>query len=189
MFSRLGVLTISFVTLCGCDKSSHSSPQESTTMSEWHKRIVVFHKLDNADDPDSLVLGSPASAASIAEFEKSIGYSMPNEFKQLYSEYDGFGTSREGETDWFFLPISKLPEHASEIRDWFQETHPELAKRFVPFVDWGNGDASGYVFSETGTLLPGIFIFEHESYEFEDDQDWEEFLIPVDSSIRAFLTE
>ncbi|BCX48529.1 cell wall assembly/cell protein, KNR4 [Haloferula helveola] len=158
-------------------------------MSEWHKRIVAFHKLDNADDPDSLVLGSPASAASIAEFEKAIGYSMPDEFKELYSEYDGFGTSRDGETDWFFLPISKLPEHASEIRDWFQETHPELAKRFVPFVDWGNGDASGYVFSETGTLLPGIFIFEHESYEFEEDQGWEEFLIPVDSSIRAFLTE
>ena len=158
-------------------------------MSEWHKSIVAFHKLDNADNPDSLVLGSPATAASIAEFEKAIGYSMPNEFKQLYSEYDGFGTSSDGETNWFFLPISKLPEHASEVRDWFQETHPEHAKRFVPFVDWGNGDATGYVFSETGTLLPGIFIFEHESYEFEEDQDWEEFLIPVDSTIRAFLTE
>lgn len=158
-------------------------------MSEWHKNISAFHKLDNADDPDSLVLGPPASAASIAEFEKAVGYTMPDEFKQLYAEFDGFGTNRDGETDWFFLPVSKLPEHASEVRDWFQETHPGIAKRFVPFVDWGNGDASGYVFSETGIPLPGIFIFEHESYEFEEDQDWEEFLIPVDSSIRGFLTE
>jgi len=158
-------------------------------MSEWHKNIVAFHKLDNADDPESLVLGPPASAASIAEFEKAIGYKLPDEFKQLYTEYDGFGTSRDGETDWLFLPVKKLSEHATEVRDWIQKTHPEIAKRFAPFVDWGNGEASGYVFSETGIPLPGIFIFEHESYEFEEEQDWKEFLIPVDSSIRDFLTE
>ena len=52
-------------------------------MSEWHKNIVAFHKLDNADDPDSLVLGSPANAATIAVFEKTVGYSMPEEFKAL----------------------------------------------------------------------------------------------------------
>lgn len=158
-------------------------------MSEWHKNIADFHKLDNADDPDSLVLGSPATATSIVEFEKAVGYSMPEEFKSLYSEYDGFGTTRNGEVDWFFLPISKLADHATAVRDWFQETHPEIAKRFVPFVDWGNGDASGYVFSESGAPEPGIFMFEHENYEFEEDQDWREFLVPVDASIRAFLTE
>ena len=158
-------------------------------MSDWHKSITAFHKVDNADNPDSLVLGPPASSALIAEFEKQIGFTMPDEFKQLYTEYDGFGTSRDGETAWFFLPISKLPEHASGVRDWFQETHPEIAKRFVPFVDWGNGDASGYIFSDSGTPLPAIFMFEHESYEFEEDQDWEEFLVPVDTTIRSFLTE
>jgi hypothetical protein len=175
--------------LFSCDQPKSSTQQESTSMSEWQKNIIAFHKVDNPDDPESLFLGPPASVASIAEFEKAIGYMMPDEFKQLYTEYDGFGTTRDGETDWFFLPVSKLLEHATEVRDWFQETHPELAKRFVPFVDWGNGDASGYVFSEAGIPLPGIFIFEHESYEFEEDQDWEEFLIPVDSSIRDFLTE
>lgn len=158
-------------------------------MSDWRKIIVAFHKLDNTDNPDSLVLGSPATAVSIAEFEKTVGYSMPEEFKTLYSEYDGFGTTREGEVEWFFLPLSKLPGHATEVRDWFQETHPEIAKRFVPFVDWGSGDASGYLFSESGVPEPGVFMFEHESYEFEKDQDWREFLIPVDGSIRAFLTE
>lgn len=105
-------------------------------MSEWHKNIVAFHKLDNADDPDSLVLGSPANAAAIAVFEKTVGYSMPEEFKTLYSEYDGFGTTRKGEVDWFFLPLSKLPGHATEVRDGFQETHPEIAKRFVPSIRW-----------------------------------------------------
>ncbi len=158
-------------------------------MSEWHKNIVAFHKLDNADDPDSLVLGSPSNAATIAVFEKTVGYSMPEEFKALYSEYDGFGTTRKGEIDWFFLPLLKLPGHAAEVRVGFQQTHPEIAKRFVPFVDWGNGDSSGYVFSESGVPEPGIFMFEHESYEFREDQDWREFLDPVDASIHDFLTE
>lgn len=158
-------------------------------MTEWHRNIVAFHNLDNVDDPDSLFLGSPAKATSIADYEKSVGYPMPEEFKELYSEFDGFGTSRDGEVDWFFLPVSKLPEHALIVRDWFQKTHPEIAKRFVPFVDWGNGDASGYVFAESGVPEPGIFIFEHESYEYEEDQDWREFLIPVDASIRDFLTD
>jgi len=157
-------------------------------MSKWHKRIVAFHRLDNADNPNSLVLGSPATAATIAEFEKAANYSMPNEFKALYSEFDGFGTLRDGEVDWFFLPLSKLPEHANGVRSWIQKTHPEIAKRFVPFVDWGNGDASGYVFSESGVPEQGIFIFEHESYEYEEDQDWREFLLPVDTSIVDFLT-
>lgn len=158
-------------------------------MTEWNKSIVAFHNLDNAAARDSLILGSPATIDSIAEFEKAIGFSMPEEFKSLYSEHDGFGTSRHGEAEWFFLPLSELPEHAAEVRDWFQETHPEIAKRFVPFVDWGNGDASGYVFSASGIPEPGIFMFEHESYEFEEDQDWREFLVPVDASIRDFLTE
>ena len=158
-------------------------------MSEWQHNILKFHKLDNADNPDSLVLGEPASGESIAEFEKTIGFSMPEEFKQLYSEYDGFGTKRNGEIDWFFLPLSKISNHATEVRDWFQDTHPDIAKRFVPFVDWGNGDASGYVYSVAGVPEPAIFIFEHEGYEFENNQDWRDFLLPVDSSIRTFLTE
>lgn len=189
MSSSLSSLVVVLLTLGGCDPPKKSTTLESFTMSDWHKSIVAFHKVDNADHPESLVLGTPATAASIAEFEKGIGHAMPDEFKQLYSEYDGFGTLREGETAWFFLPIAKLPELAAQVRDWFQETHPEIAKRFVPFVDWGNGDASGYVFSESGVPEPGIFMFEHESYEFEGDQDWEEFLVPVDASIRAFLND
>ena len=189
MLSKPAQLATVLLMLCGCDQSAKPTTKAPSSMTEWHKNIVAFHKLDNADDPGSLVLGSPANATSIAYFEKAVGYSMPEEFKELYSEYDGFGTTRDGEVDGFFLPVSKLAEHATEVRDWFQETHPDIAKRFVPFVDWGNGDASGYVFSESGVQNPGIFIFEHESYEFEKDQDWWEFLIPVDTSIRDFLTD
>jgi len=38
-------------------------------MSEWHKAIVHFHQIESADDPESLVLGAPATATSLVEFE------------------------------------------------------------------------------------------------------------------------
>jgi hypothetical protein len=158
-------------------------------MTEWHRHILAFHNLDNADNPDSLVLGQAASETALSEFEELIGYKMPAEFRQIYSEFDGFGSTRDSDTEWFFVPISNLIEHSREVLEWFQQTHPEIAKRFVPFVDWGSGDASGYLFSESGLPESGIFMFEHESYDFEAGQNWHEFLFPVDDNICDFLTE
>jgi hypothetical protein len=157
-------------------------------MSDWYQIISAAHQLDHPEAPDSLVLGAPADAVSIAAFEKAIGYCLPEEFKELYLKYDGFGRSGKTEVCWFFLPMSELPRHVAEVREWFQETHPEIARRYVPFVDWGDGDASGYLFSESGVPEQAIFMFEHESYEFEKDQDWRDFLMPVDKSIRDLIT-
>ncbi len=158
-------------------------------MSEWRQVITEFHKLDHPDDPDSLELGQPVSSKEFDSLDKQIGFKMPPEFRSFYREFNGFGTKQDGETDWFFVPISIIPSLTANIRDWIQETHPEIAKRYVAVVDWGNGDLSGYLFSESGEPLDGFFIFEHESYEFEDAQDWREFIIPLDSSIRDFLSK
>ncbi|GAA5484833.1 SMI1/KNR4 family protein [Haloferula sargassicola] len=158
-------------------------------MSKWLKGITAFHRLDHADDPDSLVLGEPLSGNAIAELEKVIGFTMPEEFKQFYCEHDGFGTIRGGQTDWFFLPLAKIPQHAIEVRAWFEGTHPNIARQFVPFIDWGNGDASGYILSDAGDPDAAIFHFEHESYEFEKSQDWHDFLRPFSSSVLTFFPE
>lgn len=158
-------------------------------MSEWQLLITEFYKLGHADDLDSLELGRPATTDDLDSLDRELGFKLPSEFRSFYGEFNGFGTKRDGETDWFFVPISAIPSLTTSAREWFQETHPAIAKRYIAVVDWGSGDSSGYLFSETGEPLEGIFIFEHESYEFEADQDWREFLIPVDSSIRNFLTE
>lgn len=177
--------------LCALGLAGCSEPEstEDNSMSEWRPLITGFYKIDHADDPDSLELGQPATANDFDSLDKALGLKMPAEFRSFYGEFNGFGTKRDGETDWFFVPISDIPKFTARIRDWFEETHPEIAKRYVAVVDWGNGDSSGYLFSEAGEPLEGFFIFEHESYEFEADQDWREFMIPVDSSIRGFLTE
>lgn len=158
-------------------------------MSDWHQDIINHHKLDYADDPASLRLGKPAAREAIAAFEKSVGRTLPTEFHDLYQQYDGYGAAVEGETNWFFVPLELLPELVADIRELFQETHPEIASRFVPIVDWSTGDASGYLFSATGEVEPGIFMFEHESYTGEEDQDWSEFLFPVDEDLRTFLND
>ncbi len=183
--------TTLLISLCalGLSGCTESESTKDNSMSEWRPLITEFYKLDHADDPDSLELGQPATAEDFDSLDKEVGFKMPPEFRSFYAEFNGFGTNRDGETDWFFVPISGIPSLTAGIRDWIQETHPEIAKRYVAVVDWGNGDSSGYLFSESGEPLDGFFIFEHESYEFEADQDWREFIIPVDSSIRDFLTE
>ncbi|MBL9153880.1 MAG: SMI1/KNR4 family protein [Verrucomicrobiales bacterium] len=166
-----------------------SSTAEDTSMNEWRPLINEYYKLAHTDDPNSLELGKPATTEELDSLDKELGFKMPPEFRSFYGEFNGFGTKRDDETDWFFVPISAIPNLTAVIRDWFKETHPEIARRYVAVVDWGNGDSSGYLFSEAGDPLEGFFIFEHESYEFEADQDWREFIIPVNSSIRNFLTE
>lgn len=157
-------------------------------MSDWHQDIINHHKLDYADTPESIRLGKPATAEAIRAFEKSsAGHTLPEEFHSLYQQFDGYGNESGDGIDWFFVPLELLPEHVAGVRGWLQETHPDLASRFVPFVDWGSGDASGYLFTESGALEPGIYMFEHESYESDAGQDWNEFLFPVDEDLRDFL--
>ena len=180
--------TTLLVLLCAICLPACSDSTNEDTMSDWRPLVTEFYKIDHGDDPDSLELGQPATAEDFDALEKELGFTMPEEFRSFYGQFNGFGTDLDGETDWFFVPISRIPSLTAEIRDWFEETHPDIAKRYVAAVDWGNGDSSGYLFSESGVPLDGFFIFEHEMYEFEAGQDWREFIAPVDSSIRDFLT-
>lgn len=70
---------------------------------------------------------------------------------------------------------------------WFLKTHPELAGRFYPFIDWSNGDSMGHYFSETGELMSGLYCFEHENYEHDEEQDSEDFIVRWNSSIFGLL--
>lgn len=157
-------------------------------MTDWRSHIQQFHDLDYEDSPGSLVLGPPATEQAIADLEKELNFTFPEEFRSFYLTCDGFGTSSEDGTDWFFLPLADIAEHTFGTREWFEKTHPDIASSFVAFVDWGNGDASGYLFDGMGSIRDGIFMFEHESYDSDEAQKWEEFLMPIDESIQDFLT-
>lgn len=123
-------------------------------------------------------------------------FEWPAEFVDLYSKHDGVGLKMQlhEEVLWNFVPTSQIGTFTLSVREWFSETHPEIAKVFFPFFDWGCGDAVGYVLLDqilkdvVDEILPGtLFEFDHENYKFDASQPWIEFLQPSCESIRLFL--
>ncbi len=155
--------------------------------SKWLDLVRKFHEVDHPGSPESLVMGEPASAAAIAALEEALGVKMPAEFKDFYGTCNGFGHRAGEQVRWLFSPLELIPETTSYARGWFRETHPELAAGFVAFIDWDSGDYTGYIFDDKGAVLEGIFDFEHEAYENDEEQDFEEFLSPLFLSIEDFF--
>ncbi|MEZ5329678.1 MAG: SMI1/KNR4 family protein [Verrucomicrobiales bacterium] len=157
-------------------------------MKNWQDIIQRSHEWSHKDDGYKLVTRPSADAADIAKLESTLGFQLPAEFRELYLTYDGFGVSaNSNQTYWMFKPLAELPAFIEEIRDWFQETHPESARRYFPIIDWSSGDSSGYFLSLSGDLLPGLYDFEHEDYEFDESQEEDEFLIQSYRTIEDAL--
>lgn len=157
-------------------------------MTDWLALVRAYHDMVEPDDPDALVFGEPASANALDELDRELGFTMPKEFRDLYSTFDGFGSKSEDEgTTWFLLPLAKIPVFTIETRDWFQETHSKVAAHYVAIFDWYSGDASGFLFRENGKARKSIFMFEHERYLHGEAQHWLEFLMPVDASLASFF--
>lgn len=158
-------------------------------MKNWIRIVENQHALDHSDNGHRLVLQPPASLDHLLAFRKLFGPAASMELQNFYEQIDGFGIEGTNhKTSWFLVPIEKLPELDKAGKDWFQETHPDLAKRFFPFIDWDCGDYSGYLLSEEGKRLNGIFTFEHEEYEFDKGQDDSEFLYSVFDSLEELLS-
>ena len=146
-------------------------------MKNWQDIIQRSHEWAHKNDGYSLVTRPGAELADITALESSFGFQLPTEFHELYLTYDGVGVSADsGQIYWMFRSLAQIPKFMEETRDWFQETHPEVARRFFPFIDWSSGDSTGYLLSQSGELLPGLYDFEHEDYEFDASQDESAFL-------------
>jgi hypothetical protein len=155
-------------------------------MKSWTQQLLRAHQVTHPNDGWNLVLGGGASEDEISALEGSLGITFPREFRELYLTHNGVGMSRERSEEivWQAIPLALIPAAIKHARDWFHETHPEVSARFFPFLDWYCGDYDGYLLGEGPFVLPGIYSFEHESYEFDADQDSEEFLLPAYSSLR-----
>lgn len=158
-------------------------------MSTWTSTITAFHEQSAEGGGPDLLCGAPAPEGALAALADNLSCVFPSEFCELYAEVNGFGAKTEEELTWFFLPLDRIATHTESVREEFRDTHPELATRFVAFIDWGNGDACGYLLDGEGVPLEGIYLFEHEAYEFADEQAADDFVYRIDDSIDAFLTE
>ena len=159
-------------------------------MHNWNQIVARHHSAAHRDDGYELVTRPGATGALIQETGAALGVAFPDEFIALYRVFDGIGIRNDDhgeEVLWFFQPLAQLQEFVATTRGWFRETHPELAARFFPFLDWANGDGMGYLTDESGSVLPGLFTFEHECYEFDEEQEPDEFLVSIPVTIEQFL--
>lgn len=159
-------------------------------MTKWEAIVTAHHKRAHPGDGFELFTKPGVAEKDLRSMEKRLGFQFPTELREFYSDLNGFGVRSAVSPDevyWFIRPLEELPDFAETIRHWFQETHPDIASRFFPFVDWANGDGIGYLVDSTGEVLPGLVSFEHESYDFDEDQEVEEFLTTVPISIEEFL--
>ncbi len=157
-------------------------------MPNWKKLVESHHETSSEDY--QLVTRQGATAADIETTARKLGIDFPREFRSLYSVFNGVGLcspDRPEEIEWTFQPLENLPGFAEVARAWFAKTHPEVAKRFFPFIDWGDGDSMGYLTNNKGKVMKGIRWFQHESYEWDEDQDPDEFLELTNHSIQSYL--
>jgi hypothetical protein len=159
-------------------------------MKNWTEIVEAHHLWAHPGNDFPLVARPPASTTDLQSFKNLFGPAASAELSGFYEQMDGFGIEETpGVPSWFISPIEKLPELIKQSRKWMKETHPDLAERFFPFVDWNCGDYSGYLLSGDGTLLDGIFTFEHEEYKSEKGQDVPEFMYSLNGSLEEFLSE
>ena len=106
----------------------------------------------------------PCSEVVISEAEKVVGYSFPEELKNLLREMNG--------DKWLFLSAEEIIENVKLNReiflplfeeDYSKEEYQERVDRFIFFATNGCGDYYCYRVCPNGTADKSvIYIWEHE---------------------------
>ncbi|WP_286766596.1 MULTISPECIES: SMI1/KNR4 family protein [Rhodopirellula] len=159
-------------------------------MTNWLDLITRHHAAAQADSGYEPIFGDAASLERIDDAQATIGVPIPTELRDLYRSVDGYGLQMDPESmlsPWFIVPTSELADFVATHRSTIADTHNSLSKRFLPFIDWANGDAMGYIYDRDGDLVDGLHIFSHELYRYEEDQDPGDFFRSFDGSLAEFL--
>lgn len=160
-------------------------------MPDWTQILNRHHAVAHAEDGYKLATQPGVSGADLDRLSDLLGINLPDEFREFYMTSNGFGVATDDNPNdacWLFRPLEDLPNFIDSVRSSFSETHPDLASRFFPFIDWDNGDGMGYLTETTDIILPGLFCFEHESYAYSADQDPDEFISVIPVTIEEFLS-
>ena len=160
-------------------------------MPDWPRILSDYHFTAHADQGNHLVTRPGLSIEDIAQMGERLGLTFPDEFHSLYAVYNGFGIAPDEAPDeicWLFLPLSQLPCFTEITRKGFSSSHPGIASRYFPFIDFANGDSMGYLTDVGGVNMPGLASFEHDLYQYDEDQDPDEFLSLLPVTIEEFLS-
>ncbi|MDM4019577.1 SMI1/KNR4 family protein [Roseiconus lacunae] len=159
-------------------------------MTDWLELLTRHHAAAQADSGYEPLFGDAAPPERLDDAQSKIGLPLPAELRNLYGSVDGYGLKMEADcmlSPWFIVPTSELVNFVSSCRNAIVETHPNLSGRFLPFIDWANGDFMGYVYDRNGNLIEGLHLFLHEKFQHCADQEPDEFFHSFDGSIADFL--
>jgi hypothetical protein len=159
-------------------------------MTNWLRLLERHHASAHADSDYEPIFGDAASQGRIDDIQAIIGVPFPTELRDLYLSVDGYGLKMDPESmlsPWFVVPTLELPDFVARHRSTIADTHKSLSERFLPFIDWANGDAMGYIYDRDGALVEGLHVFSHELYCDVEDQDLDDFFRSFEGSLAEFL--
>ena len=158
-------------------------------MPNWKKAVKQFFKNADPDQEYYHCAEDGAPSRSINAAMKKLKIELPQELRSFYEQFNGVGlTNDETEYPSFIPPIDHLPEFVESSRRVFPKTHKKYANRYLPVVDWENGDTCGYMVNDEGGFIDCLFMFNHELCTHEQAQDVNEFLTPVAENLYEFLS-
>lgn len=159
-------------------------------MTNWQPIVDDFFRKSDPENAFTHLVNAGASSDEIDAAEAKIGVSLPEQLRSFYLSLNGIGLGWEEEDDSprFIRPIDELPAYMIQGREWFSKLHGNLASRFYASIDWGNGDAMGYLQQDDGTFYPFLVTFQHERYKFDAAQDVGEFMHEGPESLIEFLS-
>jgi hypothetical protein len=131
-------------------------------------------------------LGPAATESDFDKLKKETNYNWPTEFLELYGLHNGIGSPDadiEGGIDWFYLPTQLIPDFSKHVQRWYVDTHKQLCDQFLPFINYGNGDAIGYNRLCVNDINL-LYIFSHEDCKNDASQPIEEFIYPISRNLK-----
>jgi len=182
-----------FATIISCDRSKHGdvgkSNKNQNGMSEWNDLIKKWNIKNRKDDPDSLIVGNPIGNFNFSLVEKDLGLILPDELRSLYRNCNGFGFREKGRVYWFVPPINSLKDMLDDFKSKVSKMHPDLASSYLPVIDWGNGDYTGYLYDGNENAKSRLYTFYHEYYDYDSDQYYGEFMLMGHDSLQDLLND
>lgn len=151
-------------------------------MKDWKALIKHFYAQNGGIE--EIWVGEPATNQSISEFETSLGLKVSEEFRSLYTQFDGTNEISDDshESHFGFVPIQRLPSFIEDVRRSFRDKHPTEAAQFFPFFDRGGGSFLGFMYSDEDGLDSELFLF-----WLGGERGETVFLLPCEDSIESFL--
>lgn len=154
-------------------------------------RIDWQHIISTVWSPDgpgeSLYIEMPATDDQLNSLTNWVCHPLPAELVDLYRTCNGFGKVGAHCKIRYLVSSDQVPDFAHGIRDFFRPTHPSIASAFLPVFDWSNGDGTGYLWDTEGSLIKGLWTFEHESYRRKRNQLWTEFMFSDFDSLLELI--